>query len=79
MRSNAYPPLICQLVSPTSIVYKFLEDIIVDKVLDYLEVNNFFKSSHHRSRRYHSCLIYLLKFFQELFTKCDQREELNVI
>ena len=66
-------------ISLTSIVGKILETLIRNKIVEYLELNNFIKNSQHGFRKNRSCLTNLLEFFDVVYKNVADSKPYDVI
>src|SRR6218665_2529898 len=66
-------------VSLTSVVYKVMERIVKDNVVEHLNEYNVIKGSQHGFTRGRSCLTNLLELFEEVYERIDEGKPVDVI
>eukprot|EP00061_Rhincodon_typus_P011547 g36638.t1 len=66
-------------ISLTSVISKILESIVKDEISEYLELHGKVGQSKHGFIKGRSCLKNILEFFEEVMSKLDQGEPMDVI
>ena len=66
-------PLNYRPVSLTSVVCKFMERLIRDKIIDHLDKYNLLSTHQHGFRSNRSCLTQLLEYFQEVHDMLEEK------
>ncbi|XP_076043702.1 uncharacterized protein LOC143026811 [Oratosquilla oratoria] len=66
-------------ISLKFIIVKIMEDVLVDKIVDFLERNNLLLDSQHGFWRHRSCLINLIEFFHVMFQEYDRNRAIDML